>query len=122
MSYEMKKRVIGLKNPTFQTRNENSDDVRVDQAPNLRFAVPQCLLGALAFCDVGRSADDLDELPVPVENRVTRRNDVLDCSIRQQNPVLVEAVNLFVDHPRKSRVCPVAILRMDSLPKVFAGR
>src|SRR5882672_205788 len=56
MSYEMKKRVIGLKNPTFQARNENSDDVGVDQAPDLRFAVPQCSLGALAVAHV----DDKD--------------------------------------------------------------
>src|SRR5580693_5078231 len=47
---------------------------------------------------------------------------MLNCSIRQQNPILVEAVNSFVVHPRKSLVYPVAILRMDSLPKSFAGR
>src|ERR1700739_3393895 len=47
--------------------------------------------------------------------------DVLNCSVRQHNPILVEAVNSFVDHPRKSLVYPVAILRMDALPKVFAG-
>src|SRR6266849_1943176 len=122
MSYELKKRVIGLKNPTFQARNEDSDDVGIDQAPDLRFAVPQCLLGPFAFCYVCRSADELDKLSVAIENRVPRRNDVLDCSVRQQNHVLVEAVDLFVDHPRKSRVYPVAILRMNSLPKVFAGR
>src|SRR5947208_16626769 len=52
MSYEMKKRVIGFKNPTFQTRNEDSDDVGIDQAPDLRFAFPQCLLGALAVAHV----------------------------------------------------------------------
>ena len=72
MSYEMKKRVIGLKNPTFQARKENTDDVGVDQTPDLRFAVPQCFLGAFAFCYVCRSADDRDELSVPVENGVTR--------------------------------------------------
>ena len=60
MSYEMKKRVIGLKNPTFQTCNENSNDVRIDEAPDLRFAVPQGLLVALAVCYVCRSADKFD--------------------------------------------------------------
>jgi hypothetical protein len=46
MSYEMKKRVIGLKNPTFQARKENTDDVGVDQASDLRFAFAQLLLRA----------------------------------------------------------------------------
>src|SRR5258705_5313119 len=36
----------------------------------LRFAFPQCFLGAFAFCYVCRSADELDELSVPIENRV----------------------------------------------------
>ncbi len=52
MSYEMKKRVIGLKNPTLQARNENTDDVGVDQAPDLRFAFPQCLLCALELFNI----------------------------------------------------------------------
>src|SRR6476660_9119772 len=59
MSYELKKRVIGLKNPTFQARNENSDDVGVDQTPDLRFAVPQCLLGTLAVAHVDNKDDPL---------------------------------------------------------------
>src|SRR4029077_10251772 len=59
MSYETKKRVIGLKNPTFQTRNENSDDVGIDQAPDLRFAFPQCFLGALAVAHVDDKDDSL---------------------------------------------------------------
>jgi hypothetical protein len=45
MSHEMKKRVIGLKNPTFQARNENPDDVGVHQAPNLRFALCEIAVG-----------------------------------------------------------------------------
>src|SRR5882672_3372309 len=59
MSYEMKKRVIGLKNPTFQARKENSDDVGVDQAPDLRFALAQCLLDALAVAHVDDKDDPL---------------------------------------------------------------
>ena len=35
-----------------------------------RFAFPQCFLGALAFCYVCRSADQFDELSVPIEERV----------------------------------------------------
>ena len=45
MSYEIKKRVIGLKNPTLQARNENSDDVGIDQAPDLRFAFCKIAVG-----------------------------------------------------------------------------
>src|SRR5205823_174473 len=81
MSYEMKKRVIGLKDTTFQTRKENTDDVGVDQAPDLRFAFPQRLLGPFAFCYVCRGADELDELSVPIENRMTRGIDVPNCSV-----------------------------------------
>src|SRR5258708_35115880 len=95
MSYEMKKRVIGLKNPTFQTRKENSDDVGIDQAPNLRFVFPQCLLGAFAFCYVCRSADELDEFAVFIENQMTRGIDVPNCSVWQKNPVLGDGVNSF---------------------------
>src|SRR5437868_13477172 len=45
MSYEMKKRVIGLKDPTFQARNENADDVGLDQAPHVRFAFCEIAVG-----------------------------------------------------------------------------
>src|SRR5260221_14447149 len=41
----MKKCVIGLKNPTFQARNENSDDVGIDQAADLRFAFREIAVG-----------------------------------------------------------------------------
>ena len=53
--------------PDLQTRNEDSDDVGIDQAPDLRFAFPQCLLRALALCYVCRSADERDELSIPGE-------------------------------------------------------
>ena len=59
MSYEMKKRVIGLKNPTLQARNENTDDVGVDQALDLRFAFPQSFLGALALRQIEDERDAL---------------------------------------------------------------
>src|SRR5450631_2958330 len=45
MSYEIKKRVIGLKNPTFQARKENSDDVGIDQAPDFHFAFCKIAVG-----------------------------------------------------------------------------
>src|SRR6476660_3351382 len=59
MSYEIKKRVIGLKNPPFQARKENSDDVSVDQAPDLRFALAQCPLDPLAVAHVDDKDDPL---------------------------------------------------------------
>src|SRR3954447_12074543 len=59
MSYETKKRVIGFKNSTFQACDENSDDICVDQALNLRFAFPQCLFGALAVAHVDDEDDSL---------------------------------------------------------------
>src|SRR6516165_11729084 len=38
---DTEKRVIGLKNSTFEIGNEDANDVGVDQAPNLPFAICQ---------------------------------------------------------------------------------
>jgi hypothetical protein len=122
MSYEMKKRVIGLKNPTSQTRKENTDDVGVDQAPDLRFAFPQRFLGPFAFCYVCRSADELDELSVPIENRMTRGIDVPNCSVWQKNPVFGEGISSFAKRLLKSLLYPIAILGVDLLPKIVSRR
>src|ERR1700681_3960465 len=122
MSYELKKRVIGLKNPTFQARNEDSNDVGIDQAPNLRFAFPQCLLGPFAFCYVCRSANELDELSVSIENRMTRGIDMPDCSVRQKNPVLGESISSSAKRLLKSPLYPIAILGMDLPPKIVSRR
>ena len=39
VSDDPEKRVIGLENPTVEVPDEDADDVGVDQAPNLRFAI-----------------------------------------------------------------------------------
>src|SRR6516225_10132759 len=39
--YDTEKRVIGLKNSTFEVGNEDANDVGVDQTPNLLFAICQ---------------------------------------------------------------------------------
>jgi hypothetical protein len=71
MSYEMKKRVIGLKNSTLQARKDNTDDVGVDQTPDFRFTLPQCLLGAFAFIDVDRYSIPLDDVSLLIAQRLT---------------------------------------------------
>jgi hypothetical protein len=68
--HHAKKFVVGLKYATIEIPDENPDDVGIDQAPDLRFAFPQCLLGPFAFRYVCRGADELDELSVAIENRV----------------------------------------------------
>ena len=47
---------------------------------------------------------------------------MLDCSVRQKNPILVEAIHFFAQQPFKSFVYPIAILGVDTLPKIFASR
>src|SRR5262249_1403851 len=39
--YDTEKRVIGLKNSTFEIGNEDANDIGVDQTPNLPFAICQ---------------------------------------------------------------------------------
>src|SRR5215475_4399479 len=39
--HDTKKRVVGLKNPTFEVGNEYPNDVGVDQTPNFPFAICQ---------------------------------------------------------------------------------
>src|ERR1700688_2852179 len=68
--HHAEKFVVGFKNTTFEIPDENSDNVGIDQTPNLRFACLQCLLGAFAFCYVCRGADKLNERSAPVENRM----------------------------------------------------
>src|ERR1700749_2063058 len=72
MPYEMKKRIIGFKNPTFQASNENSDDIGIDQAPDLRFAFPQCLLGVFAVAHVNDK--DAPLVCLPLEKCATDQN------------------------------------------------
>src|SRR5712671_6252834 len=57
--HHAKKFVVGLKNATFEIPDENSDDVGIDQTPNLRFAFLQCLLSALATAHVDSKDDPL---------------------------------------------------------------
>src|SRR5882757_1652182 len=40
----VEKGFTGLQNPAVEIPDEDADDVGVDQAPNLRFALPQCSL------------------------------------------------------------------------------
>src|SRR6266568_9407094 len=49
VAHHAKKFVVGLKNATVEIPDENSDDVGIDQALDLRFAFPQSFLGALAL-------------------------------------------------------------------------
>src|ERR1700693_427857 len=122
MSYELKKRVISLKNPTFQARKENSNDVGIDEAPDFRFAFPQCFLGPFAFCYVCRGADELDELAVFVENWMARGLDVPNCAVLEKNPVLGEGINSYAKRLLKFPLYPIAILGVDLLPKTFSRR
>src|ERR1700750_1778990 len=71
MSYETKKRVIGLQNSTLQARKENTDDVGVEQTPDFRFTLPHYLLGAFAFIDVNRYSIPLDDMSLLIAQRLT---------------------------------------------------
>src|ERR1700750_12978 len=71
MPYETKKRLIGLKNSTLEARKENTDDVGVEQTPDFRFILPQCLLGASAFIDVDRYSIPLDDMSLLIAQRLT---------------------------------------------------
>src|SRR6266704_1392073 len=53
------------------------------QCAKALLALAKCFLGACALCYVCRSADELDELSVPTENRMTRGMDVPNCSVGQ---------------------------------------
>ena len=47
--HDVEESFIGLQNPAVEIPDEGADDVGVDQAPNFRFAFPQCLFGLLAL-------------------------------------------------------------------------
>src|SRR5882757_7990114 len=59
VAHHAKKFVVGLKNATVEIPDENPDDVGIDQAPDLRFAFPQCFLGALAVRQIEHERDAL---------------------------------------------------------------
>src|SRR6266849_8517859 len=122
VAHHAKKFVVGLENATVEIPDENSDDVGIDQAPDFRFAFPQSFLGALAFCYVCRSADELDELAVFIENQMTRGIDVPNCSVWQKNSVLGKGINSFAKRLLKSLFYPIAILGVDLLPKIVSRR
>ena len=53
---------------------------------------------------------------------MARGIDVLKRSVRQKNPILVEAIHSFEQRPHESLVDPTAILRVHALPKIFPTR
>src|SRR5258705_2975963 len=55
-------------------------------------------------------------------NRMACGIDVPNCSVRQKNPILVEAIYSFAERLLKSLVHPIAILGVDALPTMFASR
>src|SRR5258707_9572072 len=63
VAHHAKKFVVGLKNATIEIPDENSDDVGIDQALDLRFAFPQSFLGALALCQIEDEPDALVAAP-----------------------------------------------------------
>src|SRR6202048_162823 len=48
--------------------------------------------------------------------------DVPDCSIRHKNSILVEAIYSIAERLLPSLVYPIAVLGVDTLPKIFASR
>jgi hypothetical protein len=81
--HDVEKGFIGLQNPAVEIPDEDADDVGVDQTPNLRFALAQCLLGPLALRYVDMATDNLDKVPARGEEMMARRFEMFDCSIRQ---------------------------------------
>ena len=47
--HDVEEGFIGLQNPAVEIPDEGANDVGVDQAPNFRFAFPQCLFDAFAL-------------------------------------------------------------------------
>ena len=78
----MEKGFIGLENPAVEIPDEDADDVGVDQAPNLRFALPQCFLGAFALRHIDVCADNLETLSVAGGQKTGSRFEISNCSIR----------------------------------------
>jgi hypothetical protein len=81
--------------PAVEIRDKDANDVGVDQAPNLRFALPQCLLSPLAFRQVDADGDNLYKLSACREHRIVSCFDVLDCSIGQYDSEFVRIASLF---------------------------
>ncbi len=87
--------VVGLDDPAVEIPDKDADDVGVDQAPNLPFAFPQCLLSPLAFRHVDTRGDDLYKLSACREHRIVSCFDVFDRSIGQYDSELVRKASLF---------------------------
>src|SRR5882672_7787897 len=69
VAHHAKKFVVGLKNATIEIPDENSDDVGIDKAPDLRFAFPQCFLGVLAPRHIDLCADRINLLEQRASNQ-----------------------------------------------------
>src|SRR4051794_41832042 len=58
VAQDVEKGFVRLQNLAFEIPDEDADDVGVDQAPNLRFALPQGFLAALALDELTDLAAD----------------------------------------------------------------
>jgi hypothetical protein len=56
--HDVEKGFIGFQNPAVEIPDKDADDVGVDQASNLRLALPQCFLAALALDELTDLAAD----------------------------------------------------------------
>src|ERR1700746_3478379 len=64
-----------------RSHDRNETGYPVNCCPELRFALPQCLLGALALCHVDLCRDNLDKFPARGEHRSADDFEVFDRSI-----------------------------------------
>src|SRR3954466_10666620 len=58
VAQDVEKGFVRLQNLAFEIPDEDADDVGVDKAPNLRFALPQGLLPALTLDELADLAAD----------------------------------------------------------------
>src|SRR6266481_6048243 len=112
MSYEMKKRVIGIENPTFQARKENSDDVGIDQAPDFRFAFPKGLLCAFELLNIQVHPDPQQQASIARPERfgATEEPAVASLSVTNSKTKFTGLARAYIDWP--GFACPLLVVRM----------
>jgi hypothetical protein len=114
--------VVGLDDPAVEIPDEDANDVGVDQAPTLRFALAQCSLSALAFGYIDVGTENLDNLSARGEPMLGGYVEILDCSIRQYDSELPRVVSFLAYRLLDPFPYLASIVWVDPLPHSIAAR
>ena len=106
----------------FEVQHEEGVRRVVHEHTEERLTLAQRLLGALAFRNVERSAEQLNDISRTIQDRVPDRVNMFDRSVGQPDPVLAVAIHPFAYRLLKTRIHLAPILWEHPSKNFFPGR